>query len=138
MWRQWQVTPPPPPEQREAICNDFQTSPVQPVEILKIHVADEHVGSHSGTSFPADSGHHALDRETAPTQHPCRCTSCTVVAKNVEVDGHTCKCVVTNLSVGQLVKGPPEGLLVSATELVRALSSTASLSTFIETSRCHP
>ena len=41
------------------------TSSRQLVEILQVHVADEHV---------ATSGH-ALHRETPPTQHLCRCTA---------------------------------------------------------------
>ena len=65
-------------------CNDFQTSSIEPVEGPKIHVSDEHVGGHSGTSFTADASHHALHGKTPPTQLPCRCASCTVVAKDVE------------------------------------------------------
>ena len=43
-----------------------------------------HVSGHSGTSFTAYASHHALHGEAPPTQHPCHCESCTVVAKDVE------------------------------------------------------
>ena len=146
-----------------AICNDFHTSPIQLVEILKIHVADEHVGSHSGTSFTADSGHHARSRNPAdpaplplqklhgggkkissgPPHLHVRCDKGSGRRRRRSNNTRKhCGSIRNNLSVGQLVKGaaarghPCERNRACSGSVIVGINLESCL-TLIETSRCH-
>ena len=126
--------------------------PGGPVSLEGTHEGDEHVGSHTGTSFLADSGHHThsiakprLPSTPAAAQAalwwPKMSSGLQSLCRN-----KYCGSIRNNLSVGQQVKGaaargPPceRNRACSGSVIVGSnLESLKCCSTFMETSRCHP
>ena len=71
-------------EEWETTNNDLQSEGIACKRNSHVKVSDHDIGAQSASCFAIDARHNALHGESALTQNPSPCASCSVVAKDLK------------------------------------------------------